>query len=346
MLRISNINKSFKDFKINYLSLDVHKGDYFVILGKSGAGKSLLLEMIAGLVKPDSGEIFLDNNNITSERIQNRRVGLVFQDFAIFPHLSVRNNIAYPLKPKYNSNKIIDEKVVQYAKEANIEHLLDRYPEKLSGGERQRVALARTLANNPACLLLDEPLASLDVQLREDLRDLLRRINNKGITIVHVTHDYEEAIALANKVAVMNNGRIIQAGEIHQVFQNPVNEFVARFTGVKNFFKAKILEGNKARINDKIAFQISTSKTKGMAQLLIESKHIVVSREVLESSAVNNFQGSITRIISIPLGYELLVDIGVKLAVIITNESNNKYGFEEGEKVWLSFKASEIKIIC
>ncbi len=345
MLKINKLNKQFKDFNIKDLSLDINKGDYFVILGKSGAGKSLVLEMIAGLVKPDSGEIYLDDLDLTKEKIQDRKVGLVFQDFAIFPHLNVRNNIAYALKAKHESKQSINEKVLQFAKETNVEHLLDRYPSKLSGGEKQRVALARTLANNPDVLLLDEPLSSLDIQLKEELRELLRSINKKGITVVHVTHDYEEAIALANNVAVMHEGVIIQSGEIHEVFQNPRNEFVARFTGVKNFFEAKITKQNIAVLNNKVAFQIPPQTNCNKARVLIESKHIIISPNKIESSATNSFQGKITKIIEIPFGFELIIDIGIPLAVLITKESKEKYNFQITELAWVSFKASEVRVI-
>ncbi len=346
MLKINKLNKKFKDFNIRNLSLDITKGDYFVILGKSGAGKSLVLEMIAGLVQPDSGAIFLDDIDLTKKKIQDRKVGLVFQDFAIFPHLTVRNNIAYSLKAKHESKQIISEKVLRFAKESNVEHLLNRYPSKLSGGEKQRVALARTLANNPDCLLLDEPLSSLDIQLKEELRELLRAINKRGITIIHVTHDYEEAIALANNVAVMHNGEIVQSGEIHEVFQNPKNEFVARFTGVKNFFEAEIINRNQAKLNNKVTFQIPVqTKPIEKAKILIESKHIIISPNKIESSATNSFQGKITKVIEIPFGFELIVDIGIPLAVLITKESKEKYNFKARENAWVSFKASEVKII-
>ncbi|RLD63190.1 MAG: ABC transporter ATP-binding protein, partial [Bacteroidetes bacterium] len=202
MLKVKNISKKLDDFNIKDISFSVNKGDYFIILGVSGAGKSVILEMIAGLMQPNSGTIYLNNKNITNEKIQKRKLGLVFQDYAVFPHLSVKENISYPLKNRGLEKKEIQNRLNQLAEEMSISHLLNRKPTTLSGGELQRVALARTLALNPECLLLDEPLSSLDIQLKNDLRGLLRKINKKGQTIIHVTHDYEEAIFLANKVAV------------------------------------------------------------------------------------------------------------------------------------------------
>jgi ABC-type sugar transport system ATPase subunit len=345
VLRISNLSKSFKGFSLKNISLEIDKGDYFVILGKSGTGKSLLLEIVAGIISSDSGTIKLNNEDITHKKVQKRKLGLVFQDFALFPHLKVSENIAYALKSNGHSKPDLENEVKKYAQLTGVDHLLNRYPPKLSGGEQQRVALARTLASKPHCLLLDEPLASMDVQLKDELRELLHKINESGITIIHVTHDYEEAIALANKVAIMHNGEIIQKGFIKEVFQNPHNEFVAWFTGVKNFFSARLISTKEARINEDVVFKVLATKEAGNVRLLIESKHIILSKDKIESSAANNLKGIITRIQTKPDGYEILVDIGIMLSVIITSESKEKYGFEADQEVWLFFKASEVRVL-
>ncbi len=345
MLRINNLNKSFKGFSLKNISLEIDEGDYFVILGKSGTGKSLLLELLAGIIPSDSGTIVLNNTDITHKKVQKRKLGLVFQDFALFPHLKVEENIAYALKSNGHSKFELEKEVKKYAQLTGVEHLLNRYPPKLSGGEQQRVALARTLASKPLCLLLDEPLASMDVQLKDELRELLHKINESGITIVHVTHDYEEAIALANKVAIMHAGEIIQKGMIKEVFQNPQNEFVAWFTGVKNFFSARLISNKEALINENIIIKVLAAKGLGNVRVLVESKHIVLSKNKIESSAANNFRGIITRIQAKPNGYEVLVDIGITLSVIITSESKDKYDFDVNQEVWLFFKASEVRVL-
>lgn len=345
MLKIENLNKKFRQFSIFNVSLETAEGDYFVILGESGAGKSVILEMVAGLIKPDSGMIFLNNKNITRAKIQNRGVGIVFQDYAVFTHLTVYENIAYSLKAKKRPKQEIRDEVIKCAQATNIAHLLHRYPEKLSGGEKQRMVLARALANKPCCLLLDEPLSSLDIGLKEEIRSLLRSINEQGITIVHVTHDYEEAIALANKVAIMHKGEIIQNGPINEVFQNPNNEFVARFTGIKNFFDAKIIHENIAEINAKVSIRLSDKCVKERAKVIIESKHITISVSKFESSAINLFQGVICELIPQTAGCELKIDIGVVLTVLITRESKEKYGFTKNMNVWVSFKASSVRVI-
>jgi molybdopterin-binding protein len=342
MLEIKNISKNLEDFNLKNLNLSVNKGDYFVLLGISGAGKTILLEIIAGITSPDSGEIFLNKKNITKQKIQKRRIGLVFQDYAVFPHLNVKNNIAYPLKNEKLSAFEKNKQILKLAEEMNITHLLNRKTTTLSGGELQRVALARTLALKPKILLLDEPLASLDIQLKNELRSLLRNINKKGQTIIHVTHDYQEVISLANKIAIINNGSIEQTGTPNEIFQHPKSQFIANFTGIKNFFKAE-LKNKQAIINNSIAFTLLTDKTKGKGNVLIKSQDIIISENKVESSACNNFKGIITDIIPAPLGIEIFTDIGIQLVALITTQSLKKLNLYKGKNIWISFKASCVK---
>ncbi len=229
------MSKTFASFSLKDVSLSIAAGDYFMLLGPSGAGKSLLLELIAGLEQPASGQIFLDGIDITRSRIQHRDVGIVFQDLALFPHLSVKENILYPVHARKMPLDLSLTRMEQLVARLEIGHLLERRPATLSGGERQRAALARVLMYQPKILLLDEPLSSLDVQLRDDTRALLRSLNNEGQTILHVTHDYSEAVSLASHIAVIHEGMLIQQGPATTVFENPVNEFVARFVGAKSF---------------------------------------------------------------------------------------------------------------
>src|SRR5450759_2573688 len=185
MLKLTDINRRLGDFALKDINLEVSDGQYYVLLGRSGAGKTQLLELIAGLEHPDKGTIILDNEDITTRRIQDRKVGIVFQDYAVFPHMTVFGNIAYPLKARKEDRKSIVEKVENAASAMNIKHILERNTEKLSGGELQRVALARTLITSPRLLLLDEPLSSLDTSLKDDLKSLLRNLNKAGQTIIH-----------------------------------------------------------------------------------------------------------------------------------------------------------------
>lgn len=345
MLKLKDISVKLGDFKLENINLDLEKGDYYVLLGKSGVGKTVLLEIIAGLIKPDSGKVFLKGENITNEKIQNRQVGIVFQDYSVFPHLTVKQNIGYSLKGKRLSSVQKEKLINQYAKLTDVSHLLHRNTTNLSGGELQRVALARMLVSKPECLLLDEPLASLDIQLKGDLRALLRKINDSGVTILHVTHDYEEAIALSNKVAVIHQGEIIQKGLTKEVFQKPATEFVANFTGIKNFFPAEFSPLNTAKINGSLEINVSNKEQIKKGKIIIRGEEILLSTEKIESSATNNFKGRIVQIIPYLTNYEVIVDIGVDLTVVISEESLHRFKFKKGSIVWVSFKSTVIKII-
>ena len=345
MLKLKDISIKLGDFQLRNINLELNKGDYYVLLGKSGVGKTVLLEIIAGLIKQDSGKVFMNNIDISNEKIQNRNVGIVFQDYSVFPHLNVKQNIIYPLKGKKIAKSKKEELINQYAELTNITQLLNRNTNNLSGGELQRVALARMLVSKPQCLLLDEPLASLDVQLKGGLRNLLRQINQNGVTILHVTHDYEEAIALSNKVAVMHNGEIIQKGFTKDVFRKPANEFVANFTGIKNFFIAEFSPINNARINGTLEIKVSNKDQIKKGKIIIRGEEIILSDEKIESSATNNFKGKIKQIIPYLINHEVIVDIGIDLSVVISEESLQKYNYQENSKVWVSFKSTSIKVI-
>lgn len=349
MLKLRNINKTFGVFNLKDVSFEVEKADYFILLGPSGAGKSIVLEIIAGLVKPDSGEVLVNNINLDKVKIQERNIGLVFQDLALFPHLSVRQNIAYPLQRKGYKKSEVTRRVIEISQNLGIVHLLKRYPTNLSGGEQQRVALARTLTLNPDVLLLDEPLSSLDVELKTEIRKLLREINRMGQTIIHVTHDYEEAIALGNRIAVMNNGKVEQIGITQEVFSKPASTFVAGFGGIKNFFEANI--------NQAVGNQLVEAKTSNNLSIFLLSEHsgkgyitfpesnVSLSLAPPDSSSINCFKGKIVDIYPQRFGIELVVDIGIPVYSLITKESLEKLKLEIRTEVWVSFKATSVQFI-
>ncbi|MHC4842253.1 MAG: ABC transporter ATP-binding protein, partial [Planctomycetota bacterium] len=218
MLSVREISKAFDgNLIIEDVSFEVSEGQYFVLLGASGVGKSLLFETIAGAVYPDRGKIFLDGKDITTEKIQKRKIGLVFQDNVLFPHMRVYENVAYPLKCRKMNGTEIKKRIMKLADDFGFTSLLKRKPSTLSGGESQRVSLARAVASEPRCLLLDEPLSSLDASSRPEIRALLRKMNSRGQTVVHITHDYAEAVSLGTHIAVMEKGRIAQVGTIEDI---------------------------------------------------------------------------------------------------------------------------------
>lgn len=346
MLEIKNIKKEFDSFRINDISLDVGANDYHILLGKSGSGKSLLLEIIAGITRIDSGTIFLNGTEISKLPMGKRRTGLVFQSPAIFPHLSVEQNIAYPLlKASAQEKKKI---VVNLSEMMGISHLLKRKTTILSGGELQRIALARVLASKPLILLLDEPLSAIDTPMKADLRGLLYSLNNSGMPILHVTHDFEEAVALGTYISIIDNGQIIQSGSAEEVINNPKTNFSANFSGERNFFRGYINSGsafvhdeNKVTIPIKLAHSINHDK----ASILIRSNSITLSLVEPHSSNLNNYKGIITKINPKKEGYQVCVNIGLNIYANITSESCNKMEIAEGKDIWVSFKASSVEVI-
>ena len=346
MLKLTGVNKDLRGFCIKNISFTVEDGDYFILLGPSGAGKSILLETIAGLLRSDTGRIELGGRDITRLPIQQRKVGLVFQDHAIFPHMKVRKNLAYALHGQPHEQ--VRKKISSLSKKLGIEDMLERYPSTLSGGELQRVALARTLIQEPEILLLDEPLASMDSQLKSEIRVLLRQIHRGGQTIMHVTHDYEEALSLGNRIAVMDHGSILQSGTPDEVFHHPRNGFVAHFIGIRNFIPSKIkmfggLPFAETQGGMKIRLGSGQENLEGF--VMIRGEDIVLSAAALDSSASNMFEGRVEEIIATPNGFDICVDAGDKLHALITGVSLEKLGIREGMRLWLNFKATAVKFI-
>jgi molybdopterin-binding protein len=349
MLELQNISCSFPGFSLSEISFSVADGEYFILLGESGAGKSLLLEAIAGLNSIKSGNMLLDGIDITNEKIQQRGIGLVFQDQAVFPHLSEKENIAYPLKGKHLSKSEKDEIIGEITGVLQISKLLNRRPATLSGGELQRVALARALVQKPKILLLDEPLSATDSKLRSELRALLRQINRMGQTIIHVTHDFDEAVSLADRIAIMNQGSIVQTGTPQEVFGNPVNGFVAHFAGIRNFFKVSFEKHNGtsiARPAKEVEIFIGDSAETESGYILIRNEDILLSPSAFESSALNNFEGLVTDMYPSRSGMEIVIDIGITLHAQISRESALKLELLQGKKIWVHFKASSVGLIA
>lgn len=253
-LKLSALVKRFGDFTaVDEVSIEIEDGAFFSLLGSSGCGKTTILRMIAGFEKPTEGDILINGKSIINTSIEKREIGVVFQNYALFPHMKIYDNIAYGLRVRKKSKKEIEDTINYYVSLMGLSKLKNRYPYELSGGQQQRVALARALSIKPKLLLLDEPLSNLDVKLRVEMREELMRIKAiEKITMVYVTHDQSEALYLADKIAVMKYGKIYQFGTPKEIYYRPENEFTAGFIGETNIIKKKRLKLLASNIDEYI----------------------------------------------------------------------------------------------
>ncbi|MFC7138358.1 ABC transporter ATP-binding protein [Halosimplex aquaticum] len=243
-LELDAVRKEFADtVALDGVSLDIAAGEFFTLVGPSGCGKTTTLRTIAGLETPTSGTVRFDGEDVSGVPTEDRDVGIVFQNYALFPHMSVRENVAYGLKfADPPGGKSVDERVTELLDLVDLSGMGDREPDQLSGGQQQRVALARALAPAPEILLLDEPMSALDARLRETLRRQVKRIQTElDVTTVYVTHDQEEALAISDRLAVMADGRVEQVGTPREVYERPATEFVASFVGENNLFRGELV---------------------------------------------------------------------------------------------------------
>ncbi len=249
LLELKGVSKSFGATRVlEQIDLAVEDGEFITILGPSGSGKTTILRMIGGFTQPDQGQILLDGKDIAKEPINRRPFNTVFQDYALFPHMTVAGNVGYGLKVRGTARQTIDKRVAETLDLVQLGAFKDRYPQQLSGGQRQRVALARAIICEPRLILLDEPLAALDVELRKQMQDFLKVIHREiKTTFLFVTHDQEEAIAMADRICVMNYGKILQLGSPTDVYYKPHSEFVARFFGDNNLIEGTLGDGNGER---------------------------------------------------------------------------------------------------
>ncbi|MGB0405214.1 MAG: ABC transporter ATP-binding protein, partial [Fusobacterium sp.] len=243
---IKGINKSFNgEVVLKNIDLEIKGGEFFSILGPSGCGKTTLLRILAGFIEADNGVVYLGNKDISDLPSNLRPINTIFQKYALFPHLSVYENISFSLKLKNKSKQFIDEEVKKMLKMIDLEGYENKKPNHLSGGQQQRVSIARALINKPKVLLLDEPLSALDAKLRQTLLIELDNIHEEvGITFIFITHDQQEALSISDRIAVMNKGEILQVGSPAEVYESPDDMFVADFIGENNFIEGKVIKIN------------------------------------------------------------------------------------------------------
>jgi molybdate/tungstate transport system ATP-binding protein len=333
-LVLENIGKRFKEFAVSDINLSVDEGEYFVILGPSGAGKTLILEMIAGILPPDSGRI---------HGARGKRTGFIYQDYMLFPHLTVYDNIAYGLKIQKKPAPEISPIVERLAKELEVSHLLKRDVHHLSGGERQRIAIARAMAISPQIFLLDEPTAALDRNLRYDTQSMFLDWHKKepDATFIHVTHDFEEALSLGDRIGILIDGRLVQCGTPDHVFNHPVNKQVADFLGYRNVFGGPVKDNTLALDNLEITVPVENADH---IYIAIRSDDVILSADRFQSSARNAFQGVVRNILRKSSVIEVILDIGIPLTIDITRKSFQEMNIKAGDKLWATFKVSALKV--
>ncbi len=346
-LEIRGLSVDLGEFHLRGIDLSIASGEYFVILGPTGGGKTVLLETIAGLHRPRAGRILLDGEDITAAPPERRGMGFVYQDYALFPHLSVRENIAFGLRLRGLSRPAVAERLAEVGDLLAIGHLFHRPPSSLSGGEQQRVALARALVVEPRLLLLDEPLSALDPETRERLQRELGRLRRElGLTVVHVTHDFEEAVALGDRLAVMHAGRVVQVGPPEEVFRRPATEFVARFVGVRNIFEGRLRPGDDGyQVLPLGAVEVAVvTELSGRAHISVRPEEIIISREPLRSSARNAFRGRVVEVSERGALAYITVRVPPEFTGVVTRRSLEELALREGEEVWIAFKASAVHV--
>uniref|UniRef100_A0A7J3X8J0 ABC transporter ATP-binding protein n=1 Tax=Thermofilum pendens TaxID=2269 RepID=A0A7J3X8J0_THEPE len=348
------VRELFKRFgrvvAVDHVSFEVKDGEFMVLLGPSGCGKTTTLRLIAGLETPDGGEIYIGDRLVNDLPPKDRDVAMVFQNYALYPHMKVYDNIAFPLRIRKLPKEEIDRRVREVAKLLRIEELLDRYPRQLSGGQQQRVALGRALVRQPQVFLMDEPLSNLDAKLRVYMRAELKRLQRElGITTIYVTHDQAEAMTMADRIAVMNEGKIMQLAEPHELYHRPANIFVAGFIGAPamNFLDASVNVRDGEVELDTGVFRIKLPRS--LSEVLLKAgppsevvfgirpEHIAVSKTPLPGG----YQVEV--FVTEPLGSETIIDFkhGDQLVKV-------RYpgGFEAvpGEKVYIAFQLEQAHI--
>jgi molybdate/tungstate transport system ATP-binding protein len=341
MIRVENLGVRFTDFALRDISLKVARGEFFALLGPTGAGKTLILESIVGLLPLAAGRIRIDGRDVTGLPPEKRGVSIVYQDQALFPHLNVGQNIRFGLRYQSGHPEKHSDRLARLVDQLGLARLLNRSVDHLSGGEKQRVALARALAVAPAVLLLDEPLSSLDPNFREEIRLLLKKLHADGaLTVLMVTHDFAEAHFLAQRAAVINRGRIEQIGTVPEVFYHPVNPFVAEFVGMRNIFPAR-LHGRKARVNQ-LTFRLSEASD-SRRRIAIRPENIHVSRQPPTGDAVNRLTGHVVQIGNQGVYSDIIVECsGVHLHAVLGTGRIYEEKLSEGAPVFLQINPEDI----
>jgi len=354
-LRLERLSKNFGEFiAVDDVNLHIRRGEFLTILGPSGSGKTTLLMIIAGFLEATTGDIQFDGLSIMSLRPEKRNFGMVFQGYALFPHMTVRQNIAYPLEVRKGARDEIVKRVDEMLELVQLETFGDRLPRQLSGGQQQRVALARALIFDPLVLLLDEPLGALDKKLRSNVQTQLKHLHRKvGKTFVYVTHDQEEALSMSDRVVIMNHGRVVQVGSPQELYERPSTVFASKFIGKSNILRGVVNQVDENKVLYSIAdkyFQQLVSNEKFSKNdeiiLALRPEKIKIARCKVESNEVNILVG---RIIDITyFGSTISVNVetdAVGEFIVEVQAWRNQETLEEGQEISLTWSPDAAFIV-
>lgn len=356
-VRLKELTKRFEDvIAVNQLNLNIAEGELCTLLGPSGCGKTTTLRCIAGFYTPDEGEIFFGEKIVNPLPPFKRNTGMVFQNYALWPHMNVFNNIAYGLKVRKVDRRQMKDRVAVVLELVHLEGLEDRLPSQLSGGQQQRVALARALVIEPDVLLLDEPLSNLDAKLRVDMRTEIKKIQKRlRITTIYVTHDQEEALSISDKLVVMDQGKAQQMGPPRDIYENPENPFVADFIGIANFIKGKVKQIDKEKqiaiMETEYELTIKATLEKGVNKDMevlasVRPEAITVYHRGRSPKGMNFVDGVVrlTTYLGDVARYEVETPWGSTIRADVYNPRHVHF-FKEKEKVSLGFKSEDTKLI-
>jgi spermidine/putrescine transport system ATP-binding protein len=350
LLEIRDVTRRFGDFTaVDNVSLSIEAGEFFCLLGPSGCGKTTLLRMVAGFDAPNGGSIWLDGKDMTGVPPEKRNVHTVFQSYALFPHMTVADNVGFPLKMAGLDAAAIKARVVEALDDVSLAGFSARYPNELSGGQRQRVAVARALINRPKLLLLDEPLAALDAKLKERMQlELITLQKEVGIAFVYVTHDQQEALALAHRMAVMNHGRVEQLDEPSRIYSFPKNRFVADFIGTCNILDAEVVRVESGRMRLRIdglgevaAIQTDSARAGDKGVLALRPEQVAIGPQLQPDPDENHFAGKVFDFLYLGDVTVYVVELpnGSRVEAMLPNSAPGRAKFfEPGDAVEISWR--------
>lgn len=351
-IRLESINKIFgENHIVKDLDLDVYKGEFLTLLGPSGCGKTTTLRMIAGFEHPSSGQILIEGKNMDGLPPNKRDVNTVFQNYALFPHMNVTENIGYGLRMKGVAKDEIKRRVKDALRMVQMEAFADRKPREMSGGQQQRVAVARAIVNNPTVLLLDEPLGALDLKLRKQMQFELKHLQQKlGVTFIYVTHDQEEALTMSDRVAVMNNGRIEQIDIPHEIYNRPKTRFVADFIGDTNLLQGQLVGKSADGLNvniEGITFSFAANEdayTPGGVFVSIRPELVNIKRNREDGEAC--LVGRVTEHVFVGSVYKTVVTIPTGTEIVVAQSAASNELIQHGEEVFLTWDTQKAVVLA